>query len=112
DQKGRYAALDGRDAARGFGVARVDADPDAPDVLPALPALAVEEGELQVIGLVRAPAVADVHHVAGFKPFEAVDHGDEGKAVLAPGHDVPGQGLVAGAHFGLKGQRVADLFRG
>ena len=106
DEERRNAALDGGDAARGFGVAGIDAVPDAPDVLPALPAHAVEEGELQVAGLVRVPAVADVDHVAGLKPLVAVDHGDEGKAVLAPGHHVPTEGLVAGAAFRL--ERRAD----
>ena len=112
DQKWRHPALDGRHAARSLGVAGVDADPDAPHVLPALPADAVEEGELQVAGLVERPAVADVNHVAGFEPLVPVDHGDKRKAVLAPGHHVPTEGLVAGADLGLKGEGVADLFRG
>src|SRR5581483_6719281 len=46
DEKGSDATLDRCDAARGFGVAWIDAVPDAPHVLPALPADAVEEGEL------------------------------------------------------------------
>ena len=78
DQEIGEAALDLGDAADGFRVARRDAVPDAPDVLPAFPPHAVEESELQVVGLVRVPAVADVDHVAGFQPLAAADGGDEG----------------------------------
>ncbi len=56
DEKRRDGALDGGHAAGGLSVARRDAVPDAPDVLPALPTFAVEEGVLQIVGLIAIPA--------------------------------------------------------
>src|ERR1700739_4474606 len=79
DEKRRDTTLNGRDATRGFCIAGVDSVPDAPDILPAFPTDAVEEGELQVVSFVGGPAIADVDHMARFKPFVAVDHGDERK---------------------------------
>ncbi len=46
-----------------FGVARSDPIPDTPDILPTLPAFAIEEGKLQVVGFVTVPAIGDVHLV-------------------------------------------------
>ena len=40
-------------AAGGFPIARRDAVPDTPDIFPALPALAVKESILQIVGLAR-----------------------------------------------------------
>ncbi len=112
DEEGREGALDGCHAAGGFAVARGDAVPNAPDVFPALPAFAVEEGVLQIVGLVAVPAVADIDHVARLKPAEAVDLGHEVELeVVAPGHDIPGEGFVAQADLRLEGKRMVGLCR-
>ena len=111
DEEWRHRPLNGCNAPRGLSVAGSDPYPETPHVLPALPANAVEEGELQVVGLVAVPAVADVRHVPRLQPLVTVHHGDERKAVLAPGHDVPGQGFIAGVRFRLKRQRMPNLLR-
>ena len=110
-QERRYAALDCGHTPRGLGVAWVDAVPDAPNVLPALPACAVEEGELQVAGVVLVPSVADVDHVPGFQPLVAGHRGDKRVGVIAPGHQVPAHVLVVGTAFRFKDQGMADLLR-
>src|SRR5579863_7407227 len=76
DEELRNTTLDGGYTASSFGIARVDAIPYAPDVLPALPSHAVEESELQIVSMVGSPTVADVHHVAGLKPLVTIDHGN------------------------------------
>ena len=57
DKKWRNRAFHRSDAARRFGIPRRDSVPDTPDILPAFPADAVEEGELQVVCLVALPAI-------------------------------------------------------
>ena len=108
DQEIGEAALDLGDAADGLGVARRDAVPDAPDVLPGFVADAVEERELQIVGLVLVPAVADVDHVAGLEPLAAADRGDERVLPIAPAQVVPIEHFVGfGIAFGLEGEGVA-----
>src|SRR6185437_17167999 len=97
--------------ARGLGIPWRDAVPDAPDVLPAFPALAIEERELQVVGLVPVPAVRDVHHVARLEPSIAIDRRHKFELVLSPGHQVPCQGFIRRAALRLKGERMTDLLR-
>src|SRR4029078_5903244 len=108
-QKGCNASLNGRYAPGCLGVARIDIDPDAPYIFPTLPTYAVEEGVLQIAGLVEIPAIADVDHVPRLEPFVPVDHGNQQKGVLSPGHHVPTESLVAGSSFRLKDQRVTNL---
>src|ERR1700679_1159406 len=50
-EKRRNTTLDSCHAARCFAVARCDAIPNAPDILPTLPAHSVEECKLQIVGL-------------------------------------------------------------
>ena len=92
EQSGKLA-FDLRDAAQGFGVARRDLIPDAPDVFPAFVADAVEEGELQIVGLVASPAVADIDHVAGLEPFQLADQGDKADTSSSPSSGCSRSGL-------------------
>ncbi len=104
--------LDAGDAAQGFGVAGRELIPDAPDVFPALETHAVEEGVLQIVGVVARPAAADVDHVARLDPFPAAHGGNETIFPVAPAQVVPRDGLVVGAGvFRLQRQRVAVLVR-
>src|SRR5579872_6905669 len=57
------SSLDRGHSTGSFGVTRRDAIPDAPDVLPALPSLAVKERELKIVGLGAVPPVAHMDHV-------------------------------------------------
>src|SRR5713226_2765940 len=84
-QKRSNSALNRRCAPGSFAVTRRDAVPDAPDIFPTLPADSVEKSELQVICLVAVPAIRDVHHVSGFKPFVAIHSRSKREFVLAPG---------------------------
>src|SRR5438094_434118 len=106
-QQFRKLPLDARHAPQRLGVARRDLIPDAPDVLPAFVAHAVEEGVLQIIGLVAAPASADVDHVARLEPLELADAGDKRILPVAPRLIVPGQALFIGiVVFRLEHQRM------
>src|ERR1700679_1213544 len=110
DEKGSNGALDGGDAARGLSSARRDAVPYAPYIFPALPAFAVEEGELQIIGLIAAPTVLDIDLVTRLKPAVAINCGNELKRILAPGENIPRQLFVVRAAFGLECERMIDFF--
>ena len=57
-EKRRNRSFDGGHPSGCFRIARRNAIPDSPDVFPGLPAHAIEECELQVVGLVSVPAVA------------------------------------------------------
>src|SRR5205807_2456648 len=65
--------LDRGDPAKGLAVTRRDSIPDAPNILPTHVTYTIEEGMLQVVRLIARPAIADVHHVAGFEPFQFAD---------------------------------------
>src|SRR5580658_9823692 len=110
DQQIRELALDIGDSPQGFGIPWSDLVPDAPDVLPALVAHAVEERGLQIVGLVACPTIADVDHVAGFQPLQLADHGRERILPIAPTLVVPHQ-LFVGARrpFGFERHRMAGL---
>ncbi len=111
-QVGGEAALNRRDTAQRFGVTRRDPVPDAPDIFPTHVADAVEEGELQVVGFVARPAVADVDHVAGLQPFLFGHRRREGEAEIAPVHVVPHQAFIRfGRAFGLEGHGMAGFVR-
>src|SRR4051812_16688852 len=85
-----HSALDRRNPAKRFGVARRELVPDAPDVFPALVPDAIEVGGLQAIGSIAPPALADIPHVPRLKPFVFADHGDLLIPPIAPAHCVPG----------------------
>src|SRR5262249_28099532 len=95
-----------------FGIPRSYTVPDAPDVFPTLPTHSAEERKLQDACLVLCPAVADVDHVASLEPLVTVHHRNKGKSVLAPCHDVPAKRFIVWSVFGLKGERMPDLFCG
>src|SRR5579864_6467252 len=109
DQEWRQCAFDGCHSARSLGVARRDSVPDTPYVLPTLPANTIEEGKLQIVCLIALPTVRDVDHMPRFQPLVLVDHRHKRKLILAPGHHIPGQGLVCGITFRLERERMADF---
>jgi len=85
DEQRSNAAFDCRYATSSFAIPRRDSIPDAPYILPTLPANAVEKCELQVVGLVAVPTIRDIDHVPGFEPFVAIHSGSKLEFVLAPG---------------------------
>mmetsp|Transcript_41611 Transcript_41611/g.97737 ORF Transcript_41611/g.97737 Transcript_41611/m.97737 type:complete len:370 (-) Transcript_41611:7873-8982(-) len=112
-QQRRPAAVDTGDALHRGGIARRDAVPPAPHVLPALDAGAVEEGRLQDVVPVRGPAVAHMHHVAWLQPLPLADQRHEWHLPVAPAQRVEGQhGVVLQRQLGLQRQRHAKGLRG
>ena len=106
------APLDCGNATHCLRVARRQPVPNAPDILPALEACAVEERVLEIIGMVDRPTVADMNHVARFKPFIMADRGAGIVRPIAPAHVVPGQlGLPVQLALGLESEDVAALVR-
>src|SRR5271154_5257969 len=79
-----HRALNSRRAAHCLSVARSHAIPDTPNIFPALPSLAVEECELQVVRLVAIPAALDVDLVLWLKPAVPINGGHKLELVLAP----------------------------
>lgn len=71
---------------------------------------------MEDIGLVAAPAFGDGSHMAGLKPFIAIELGRELRVdhgiLLPPGQQVPRHILVIGRQFGLKRQRMSVAFGG
>src|SRR3569833_2209323 len=110
DQKRRHRALDGCDSTYGFAVAWGDSIPDSPDVFPALPAFAVEERKLEVVGFVSRPSILDIHLVARLKPAKSIDRGNSLESIVAPRQKVPSEAFVVRSVFRLTGERVAYFF--
>src|SRR5258708_26271754 len=99
DKESCDTAFDGCNPASRLAIARGDAIPDTPDILPALPPNAVEKCELQIVCLPMVPAIGNVHHMSWLKPFVTVYPGNRREFVLPPGQNVISYGLLVGATF-------------
>src|ERR1700733_5100526 len=102
------SALNRRHPTCRLSISRSYAIPDTPYVFPALPAFAVEESELQIIGLVAIPTTLDVDLVLRLKPAVTIDGRHKLKFILPPGQHIPGECLVCGTELRFEGQWMAD----
>src|SRR6202011_782114 len=102
-------ALDSCHPACCLSVAWSNTVPDTPDVFPAFPTFAVEEGVLQRVGFISIPAALNIDLVTRFEPAISVDPRSERVLVLAPGENIPRKTLIGGTALRLKRQRMADL---